>query len=186
METLYLIWMKHILYLIIDNEKALVVLGESNINCAEVINGKEGFTVVPLIRGALYACIESVFSIFKNGNEIYPIFGVPEDLEHVLCRAVKKRWMDRRVFSAMFLEDHFDQPDVQENEKIIFLDNMSSHQMTSELERILHEVHTSLSQFPGNSTHKFQLLGTGIQKVFKEIWREIWAEKKIGLTEKCE
>ncbi len=56
-------------------------LGENTVNYAEVCNSSENFTLMPLVRGGFYARIESVFVIFKNVNESYPIEGVQGEMQ---------------------------------------------------------------------------------------------------------
>ena len=116
-----------------DNGRALGFLGESTVNYAEVSNGTEGFTVVPLVRGGVNACIESVFVVFKNQNANYPIMGVPDDLENISYRTGKKGWMDRRVFREMIEEPRFISEDDLGRPQIVFLDNVNSHGRTNEV-----------------------------------------------------
>ena len=62
-----------------DNGRALVLLGKSSVNYAEVSNGTENFTIVLLVRGEINDQIVSVFVIFKNANTSYPIDDVPDE-----------------------------------------------------------------------------------------------------------
>ena len=58
--------------------------------------------------------------------------------------------------------------DERNRERIIFQDNVSSHDETNEVQNVLNEIKTSLRYFPSSTTHKVQLLDTGILKVFKD------------------
>ena len=166
-----------------DNERALGFLGESSINYAEVSNGSDSFTVVPIVRGGANSRIESIMVVFKNAQSNHPIQGVPDELENVAYRSGPKGWMDRRVFNECFQEDRFIQADVDGESQIVFIDNAPAHQQTEQLAESLLNINTTLMTFPPNTTPKVQPLDTGIFHIFKKVWRDIWEEDKCHLMD---
>lgn len=148
-----------------DNERSFGFLGESSINYAELSNGSDSFTVVPIVRGDVNACIESIMVIFKNAHSNHLIQGVSDELNNVAYRSGPKGWMDRRVFNECFQVERFIQADSDGEDQIVFIDNAPAHQQTEQLAHSLENINTSLMTFTPNTIPKVPL-DRGILHIF--------------------
>lgn len=66
---------------------------------------------------------------------------------------------------------------------MVFLDNAPSHTETDELLDSLQHISTSLTYFPKYNSLSAALRDTGILKLFKKIWRDIWEQENFNLFE---
>ena len=82
-----------------DDGRSIGILGDKSVNYVELCGRSEGFSVFPVVRARVHACIESVFVVIRHVNESHPILGVPDDMERVSYRSGKGSWIDR-VYST--------------------------------------------------------------------------------------
>ncbi len=100
---------------------------------SQVSNKSESFNVVTLVLGGTQACLNSIFTLFKNANESYPIIGLADGLNRALCHTRGKGWMYHRVFRTMLLKKRELRGDLQNREQPIYHHNVFSHDETNEL-----------------------------------------------------
>ena len=87
------------------------------------------------------------------------------------------------LFPEYFLEPRAYQVDLHHRQKIIWLDNCSSHAMTPKLATILAAKNTIFKFLPPCSTHLCQPADTFLISKIKNAWTKLWEAKKTELIQ---
>lgn len=165
-----------------DNKKTLGFKGQEKVDYADVASGGEGMTLVFRLSGGVNSKLEAPFMIFMNKNKNYPIIGVPDNVPGVTYRTGPRGWMDRRVFLE-WLEEPRAIDTHPDGQRILFLDNCTCHDETTEQLQALEKINTKLKKLPPNATHLCQPLDSFVIKNFKDIWRKEWETTKHDLID---
>ena len=73
--------------------------------------------------------------IFQNQDCSYPIRGVPDNVPGVSYRTAKKGFMTREVW-LQWLQEPRAQASIRSQHRVVFIDNVSSHDLESEAVKI--------------------------------------------------
>ena len=167
----------------LDNGRTLGFRGDTTVKYAEVVSGGESMTMVVRISGGRRTTIEAPMIIFSNENRSYSIRDLIDDIPGVSYRTGPKGWMDQTMFPEYFLEPRTYQADLHHCQKIIWLDNCSSHAMTPRLATVLAAKNTIFKFLPPCSTHVCQPADTFLISKIKDAWTRRWEAKKIELIQ---
>lgn len=141
-------------------------------------SGTESFTAMMHVSGVRPGTIETPFLISRNAARSYPIRGVPDDVPGVCYRSGRKGWMDGQVFEEMLNEPRFIRPLPWGGKRIIFVDNVGSHQISPGVQSALKKINCELRFLPPNSTDLTQPCDAFVISTFKTFWRGMWDGKK--------
>lgn len=131
-----------------DNGTTLGFAGDVEVKYADVVSGGEGMTMLVRLSGGRDARIEPVFMIFKNKDRHYPIRGTPDDVLGISYRSGPKGWIDTTVLPEYFRERKVFSKLPNGRQRVLFLDNCSGHNETSQLCAALNSVNTTLRFSP--------------------------------------
>ncbi|KAL0250909.1 hypothetical protein GEMRC1_000123 [Eukaryota sp. GEM-RC1] len=124
------------------------------------------------------------FLIFINKNCSYPISGVPTNMEGVSYRSASNGFMTRKVFFEWLGEPKAFQSDVYGRRKVVFCDNVASHNESEEITARLEEMNVEIRRLPANSTHLTQPCDSFVIEKIKKAWVRQWEKKKMQLVQK--
>ena len=125
--------------------------------------------------------IEAPMLIFTNSNSNYPIWGLEDNIPGVCYRTGPKGWMDQALFAEFFADPRAFQADIHGRRKLVWVDNCTSHNITSRLTAVLEASHSALKYLLPCSTHLCQPADTFIISKVKDAWTRRWEAKKIEL-----
>lgn len=120
-----------------------------------------------------------VFSYFQNASGNYPIRNCPDNVPGISYRSGPKGWMDQRVFNEMLQEPRFIKRDVYGRKKVYFIDSVSSHQITPQVEEILAQLNVEIRFLPHNSTDLTQPCDSFVIQAIKAAWMKRWDAHKF-------
>lgn len=169
-----------------DDSKTLDWRGVVDCKYHDVTSGGQNFTLMVHISGGRRGTLEPGFVIFQNASSNYPIRGCPDNVPGVSYRTGPKRWMDARVFLEMLWESRFLKKDPHGRQKVVFIDNVASHNATDEEEAVLRELNIVLRYLPPNSTHLTQPADSFVIQAIKSAWMEMWDKYKFAQISKGE
>ena len=90
--------------------------------------------------------------IFQNDNCSYPIRGVPDDVPSISYRTAKKGFMTQEVW-LQWLQERRAQATIRSQRRVVFVDNVSSHDLESEgVKNQLSRLNASFRFFVTNTT----------------------------------
>lgn len=161
-----------------DNGRTMDFEGVSHVSYMDTVSGSEGFTFLMNVGGGRRGTIEPGFVVFKNADCNYPIRNVPDNVPGVSYRTGRKAWMDQRVFLEMLKERKFLKPMPGGKTRILFMDNVGSHNLSPEVIKELERIKTIARFLPKNSTELTQACDAYVISVFKQSWRSLWDSKK--------
>lgn len=78
---------------------------------------------------------------------------MPDDVPGISYGTGRKGWMDKRVMALMLNEPRFVKRWADGRKRIIYLDNVNSHGLTPELEKLLEKLDVAIWYFLPNATH---------------------------------
>lgn len=165
-----------------DNSKTLDWRGVVDCKYQDVTSGGQNFTLMVHISGGRRATILPGFVIFQNAGKNYPIRGCPDNVPGMSYRMGPKGWMDSRVFAEMLNEPRFIKKDHLGRQKVVFIDNVSSHKVTPEIEAQLKKLNIAIRFLPPNSTHLTQPADSFVIQAIKAAWMERWDDYKFKQT----
>ncbi|KAL3686242.1 hypothetical protein R1sor_004264 [Riccia sorocarpa] len=164
-----------------DNGRTLGFRGDRDIKYADVVSGGVSMTMVVKVTGGRSAKISSPFMIFQNDNCSYPIRGVPDNIPGVSYRTTRKSFMTNACLLEYYNERRASWADPSGGTRVQWLDNVSSHNMTPEIEEALRNIRTEVRYLPANSTHLTQPCDTFVISKIKDAWTKLWEEHKVHL-----
>ena len=166
-----------------DNGRTLGFRNDSVVKYTDVVSGGDSMTVVIRFSGGRRSLIETPMIIFTNAGSNYPIRGLPDNIPGVAYRTGPKGWMSQRILVEYFLEPRTFQPDLHNRTKVVWLDNCTSHNMTTRLAEVLEQKRCILKYLPPCSTHLCQPADTFIISKIKDAWTKRWDAKKLELIQ---
>jgi DDE superfamily endonuclease len=171
-----------------DNGRTLGFRGDNTVKYADVVSGGMGMTMVVRITGGPRAMICPPFMIFQNENCSYPIRGVPDNVSGVSYRTAKKGFMTRDVWLQWLKERRAQHRyDNSACPRVIYVDNVSSHDTTSEETKAqLNKMNTSIRFLVANVTDKIQPCDSYVISKIKDRWTELWEAYKLEAIQKGE
>lgn len=161
-----------------DNGRTLGIKGDKHIKYADVVSGGEPVTIVVRLSGGKDACIHPPMLIFNNVNRSYPIRGVDDNVPGVCYRIGPKGWMDGSVWCAWLLEPRSIKARRNSEQRVLYVDNCSSHTSGRDVQACLQNIHTTVQKLPPNCTHMVQPAESFIIKKIKEPWKRKWEKFK--------
>lgn len=161
-----------------DNGKTLGMIGDNDVKYADVVSGGEPITMMVRLSGGRHAAIHPPMLIFKNVNRSYPIRGVEDSVPGVCYRASPKGWMDSQVWSAWLSDTRAITALPAQRQRILYVDNCSSHVFNPTIESQLANIRTTLRKLPPNATNLVQPADSFIIQKVKDAWREKWDKYK--------
>jgi hypothetical protein len=120
-----------------DNGKTLGFRGDQVVKYVDVVSGGGTMTMVVCITGGIWVAIMAPMINFTNQMRHYPICGVEDNILGVCYRTGPKCWMDMELFSQYFAEPRAYQGDVHQHLKHVWCDNLSSHNLSPNLDQVL-------------------------------------------------
>ena len=111
----------------------------------------------------------------------YLIRGLEDSIPEVSYRIGPNGWMDQSIFSQYFIEPRAYQPDHHGCTKYVWVDNYTTHNMTSTLAAILAQKRTTLKYLPICAIHLCQPADIFLIFNIKEAWTKQWEAKKSEL-----
>ena len=120
-----------------DNGKTLGFRGNQAVKYADVISKGEAMTMVVRITGGVWAAIMAPMIIFTNQMRNYPIRRVENNVLRICYQTGPKGWMDMELFLRYFAELWAYQRDAHQHLKHVWCDNLSSHNLSSNLDQVL-------------------------------------------------
>lgn len=163
-----------------DSKKTYEYEGSSHVKYCDVVSGGQNFTMMVHVSGGRTGVIEPPFMVFQNKSGNYPIKGVPDNVAGICYRTGAKGWMDQRVLAELVQEKRFFSKGTAAGGKkrIVYVDNVSSHNMTPRLIELLKVANIELRYFPPNATHLLQPCDSFIIQAIKAAWHKLWDAKK--------
>ncbi|KAL3690157.1 hypothetical protein R1sor_016466 [Riccia sorocarpa] len=104
--------------------------------------------------------------------------GVPDNASGVAYRTTKKSFMTSNCLMDYYKERRVSWADSGGATKI---DNVSSHNLTEEVQAALDHIQTEIRFLPENSTHLTQPCDTFIISKIKDAWTRMWEHHKIQM-----
>jgi DDE superfamily endonuclease len=167
-----------------DNGKTLGFRGDDNVKYADVVSAGVGMTMVVRLTGGPHATICPPFMIFQNDNCSYPIRGVPDDVPGVSYRTAKKGFMTREVW-LQWLQERRAQATIRSQRRVVFVDNVSSHDLESEgVKNQLSRLNASFRFLVANATDKIQPCDSYVISKIKDSWMAHWESYKLDAIKK--
>lgn len=164
-----------------DTGKTLGFIGDNHVKYADVVSGGEPITMMVRISGGPVAMIHPPMLVFKNQSSSYPIRGVPDNVPGVCYRSGPKGWMDASVWRAWLNESRAINRLPSNRERVLFVDNCSSHVTNDDVQVSLNNIRTSLRKLPANATNIVQPADSFVIQKIKDAWRKRWDNYKYGL-----
>lgn len=161
-----------------NSGKTLDFEGASHVSYVETASRSDSFALMLHATGGRGGTIEPGFIIFRNEKCSYPIRNVPADVPGISYRTGKIGWMDERIFPEMLKEKNFFRPLPGGKTRVLFLDNVRSHNFSDAIDDALAKANTKICFFPLNSTHLTQPCDAFVIAVFKQCWRALWDSQK--------
>lgn len=147
-------------------------------------SGGQNFTMMVHVAGGRRATLLPCFIVFQNAACNYPIRNCPDNVPGVSYRTGPKGWMDKRVFNEMINEPRFIKADPHERQKVLFIDNVGSHNITPEILASLNRLKMRIHYLPPNSTELTQPADSFVIQAIKSHWKEKWDAYKFEQTAK--
>ena len=94
--------------------------------------------------------------------------------------------MTKDVFCEWLKEPRANLRDIQDRQKVLFLDNYNGHEVTEQASTALERLKTRLQYFPANATHLIQPCDSFVISKIKDAWRRRWEEKKLDMIKNGE
>lgn len=161
-------------------QKILDFIGVKNVKYVDVVSGTENMTVILVIKGGdKDAHVGVPMLIFRNPYRNHPLRGVPDDVPGVCYRTGPKAWMDK-ITMKEFLECSRSWGRGHGTPRVLWLDNASGH-IFDGVEEIFKKCNTRAEYFPKNTTDRLQACDSFVIKIFKNIWKRKWGEKRMEL-----
>ncbi|KAL3676680.1 hypothetical protein R1sor_026628 [Riccia sorocarpa] len=164
-----------------DNGHTLGFRGDENVKYADVVSGGVSMTMVVKVTGGRSARISSPFMIFQNDQCSYPIRGVPDNVPGVSYRSTKKSFMTTDCLVDYYNEGRANWADPGGATKVQWIDNVSSHNLTPEVQAALDNIRTQVRFLPENSTHLIQPCDSFVISKIKDAWTRMWEEYKLQM-----
>ncbi|KAL3683896.1 hypothetical protein R1sor_001918 [Riccia sorocarpa] len=154
--------------------------GDENVKYADVVSGVVSMTMVVKVTGGRSARISSPFMIFQNNQCSYPICGVPDNVPGVSYRSTKKSFMTTDCL-VEYNERRANWADPGGATKVQWIDNVSSHNLTPEVQAALDNIRTQVRFLPENSTPLTQPCDSFVISKIKDAWTRMWEEYKLQM-----
>ncbi|KAL3691653.1 hypothetical protein R1sor_005304 [Riccia sorocarpa] len=127
-----------------DNSHTLGFRGDENVKYADVVSGRVSMTMVVKVTGGRSARISSPFMIFQNDQCSYPIRGVPDNVPDVSYSSTKKSFMTTDCLVDYYNERRANWAGPGGATKVQWIDNVSSHNLTPEVQAALDNIRTQM------------------------------------------
>ena len=162
----------------LNNGRTLGFRGDTTVKYVEVVSGGESMTMVIRISGGHRSTIEAPMLIFMNSGSNYPIRGLEDNIPGVCYRTGPKGWMDQALFVEFFADPRAFQANIHGRQKLVWVDNYTSHNITPRLTAVLEAKQSALKYLPPCSTHLCQPANTFIILKVKDAWTRRREAKK--------
>ena len=165
----------------LDNGCTLGFRDDTTVKYAEVVSRGESMTMVIRISRRHRSMIEAPMLIFTNSGSNYPIRGLEDNISGVCYRTGPKGWMDQALFAKFFVDPQAFHFDIHGRQKLVWVDNCTSHNITPRLTVVLEAKHSTLKYLPPCFIHLCQPADTFIISKVKDAWTRRWEAIKTEL-----
>lgn len=150
----------------------------------QMLAGADSMTMTVLIYGGPHAGLETPMLLLKNADKNYLIRALPDDVQCVAYRMGLKAWMDKRIFLQWLKGKRVLQLLPDGGKRVLYVDNVNTHDLTEEVKAALREIYTEIRFFPCNATHFVQLVDSFAIQELKTYWRNECDDYKMNALDK--
>jgi hypothetical protein len=154
-----------------DNGRTLGITGNQTVRYMDVVSGSQGMTLMLRITDGKDPTAWTPMLLIQNASRSYPIQNVADNVPGVCYRTGPEGWVDSVVFSEYSNELHVFKKDPQGIKKVLYIDNCSSHGITTEEQEALEPQHGDTQAAAELGAPHIAMRFFIIQKV-KTWWRQ--------------